>query len=190
MPKIRSFLAIELPPTIAKGIERVQGDLKQSHADVRWVEPSRIHLTLKFFGNIDEKACDEIMDAVGKAVSEVEPFSLTIKGLSAFPSIRNPRVIWLGVEDGGEVLKPLQRAVEGNLRQIGFPGEEREFKPHLTLGRLRSGRGKPELLGKMEDLFPIDLGEFRVDRLMLFKSDLRPTGPIYTELRVLKLGGG
>jgi len=71
MSKIRSFLAIELPPAITKGLERVQNDLKQSHADVKWVEPSRIHLTLKFFGNIDEGACDEIMDAVGKAASEV-----------------------------------------------------------------------------------------------------------------------
>ncbi len=162
----------------------------QSHADVRWVEPSRIHLTLKFFGNIDEEACDEIMDAVGKAVSEVKPFSLAVKGLGAFPSMRNPRVIWVGIEDGGEVIKPLQRAIEENIRGSGYPGEEREFKPHLTLGRLRSGRGKSGLLGKMEDLFPIDLGEFRVDRLILFKSDLRPTGPIYTKLRVLKLGGG
>ena len=190
MPKIRSFLAIELPSAIAKGIERVQDDLKRSHADVRWVEPGRIHLTLKFFGNIDEEACDGIVDAVGKAVSEVKPFSLTVKGLGAFPSIRNPRVIWLGVEDGGGVLKPLQGAVEKNLGRIGYPGEEREFKPHLTLGRVRSGKGKPELLGRLEDLLGIHLGEFRVDRLVLFKSDLRPTGPIYTELRALKLRGG
>ncbi|UCD72216.1 MAG: RNA 2',3'-cyclic phosphodiesterase [Syntrophobacterales bacterium] len=190
MPKIRSFLAIELPPTIAQGIERVQGDLIQSHADVRWVEPSRIHLTLKFFGDIDKEACDEIIDAVGKAVSGVKPFSLTVKGLGAFPSIKNPRVIWLGIEDDGEVLKSLQRAVEEDLRRIGYPGEERKFKPHLTLGRVRSGRGKSGLLVRMEDLFHVDLGEFRVDRLVLFKSDLRPTGPIYSELRDFKLGGG
>lgn len=190
MPKIRSFLAIKLPPTIAKGIERVQYDLKQSHGDVRWVEPSRIHLTLKFFGNIDEGACDEIMDAVGRAASEVKSFSLAVKGLGAFPSVRNPRVIWLGVEDGGGVLKPLQGAVEERLQEIGYPREEREFKPHLTLGRVRSGKGKTGLLNRMEDLFHTDLGEFRVGRLVLFKSDLRPTGPIHTELRALKLGGG
>jgi 2'-5' RNA ligase len=190
MSKIRSFLAIELPPTIAKGIERVQHDLKQSHADVKWVEPSRIHLTLKFFGNIDEGACDEIMEAVGRAASEAHSFSLIVKGLGAFPGVRNPRVIWLGVEDGGEVLRTLQGTIEGRLQEIGYPREERRFRPHLTLGRVRSGRGKPELRKRLEDLLQTELGEFRVERLVLFKSDLRPTGPIYTELRALKLRGG
>jgi 2'-5' RNA ligase len=190
MPKIRSFLAIELPPAITKGLERVQNDLKQSHADVKWVEPSRIHLTLKFFGNIDEGACDEIMDAVGKAASEVKSFTLAVKGLGAFPNTRNPRVIWLGVEDSGGALRPLQRAIEERLEEIGYPREEREFKAHLTLGRARSGRGRTELLHRIEDLYHAVLGEFRVGRLILFKSDLKPTGPIYTEVRAVKLGGG
>lgn len=190
MSKIRSFLAIELPSAIAKGIKRVQDDLKQSHADVRWIEPRRIHLTLKFFGNIDEEACGGIMDTVGKAVSEVKPFTLSIKGLGAFPRWKNPRVVWLGVEDGGGVVKPLQRMIEECLQGIGYPREARDFKPHLTLGRVRSGKGKSELLKRMEDSLHINLGEFRVERLVLFKSDLRPSGPIYTELRALKLGGG
>ncbi len=190
MAKIRSFLAIELPSAIAKGIERVQHDLKQSHADVRWVEPSRIHLTLKFFGTIDEEACDEIMDTVGKAISEVKPFTLDIKGLGAFPRWKNPRVVWLGVEDGGGVVKPLQRVIEECLEGIGYPREARDFRPHLTLGRVRSGKGKSELLRRIEALLHINLGEFRVERLVLFKSDLRPSGPIYTELRALILGGG
>jgi 2'-5' RNA ligase len=190
MSKIRSFLAIELPSAIAKGIERVQRDLRQSHADVRWVEPSRIHLTLKFFGDIDEEACDGIMDAVGKAVSDVKPFALSIKGLGAFPRWNNPRVVWLGVEDGAGVLKPLQGAIEEYLGEIGYPVEERKFKPHLTVGRVRSGKGKSGLLKRMEDFLHVELGEFRVERLVLFKSDLRPIGPIYTELRALILRGG
>jgi 2'-5' RNA ligase len=190
MPKIRAFLAIELPPAITEGIERVQGDLKQSHADVRWVDPGRIHLTLKFFGNIDEAACDEIMDAVGKGAKGVSPFTLAVRGLGAFPSIRNPRVVWLGVEDGGEMLKPLQEAVEARLNRIGYPKEERDFKPHLTVGRVRSGKGRSELLRRMEHFSGGDLGKFRVERIVLFKSDLRPTGPMYTELKAHKLGGG
>jgi len=120
MSKIRSFLAIELPSAIAKGIERVQHDLRQSHADVRWVEPSRIHLTLKFFGNIDEGACDGIMDAVGKAVSGVKPFDLTVKGLGGFPRWNNPRVVWLRVDDFAGVLKPLQGAIEKYLEKLAI----------------------------------------------------------------------
>jgi len=190
MSKIRSFLAIELPPTIAKGIERVQYDLKQSHADVRWIESNRIHLTLKFFGDIEEEACDGIMDAVGKAVTDVKPFTLTIKGLGGFPRWKNPRVVWLGVEDEDGVLKPLQGVIEKGLGEIGYPQEERAFKPHLTLGRVRSPKGKPELLKKMEGFLHVELGKFRVERLVLFKSDLRPTGPIYTALKTLTLRGG
>jgi 2'-5' RNA ligase len=190
MSKIRSFLAIELPSAIAKGIERVQHDLRQSHADVRWVEPSRIHLTLKFFGNIDEGACDGIMDAVGKAVSGVKPFDLTVKGLGGFPRWNNPRVVWLRVDDFAGVLKPLQGAIEKYLGEVGYPMEEREFKPHLTVGRVRSGKGKSGLLKRMEDFLHVELGGFRVERLVLFKSDLGPTGPLYTELRAVTLGGG
>lgn len=190
MSKIRSFLAIELPPAITKGLERVQNDLKQSHADVKWVEPSRIHLTLKFLGNVDEGACDEIMNAVAKAASEVESFALAVRGLGAFPNTRNPRVIWLGVEDGSGALRPLQGAIDERLGEIGYPREEREFRAHLTLGRARSARGRAELLCRIEGLSHADLGEFRVERLVLFKSDLKPTGPIYTELRAVKLGGG
>ena len=145
---------------------------------------------MKFFGNIEEGACDEIVDAVGKAASEVKPFSLAVKGLGAFPNTRNPRVIWVGVEDSGGALRPLQGAIEERLGEIGYPREEREFKAHLTLGRARSGRGRAELLHPIEDLYHVVLGEFRVERLVLFKSDLKPTGPIYTELRAVKLGGG
>jgi 2'-5' RNA ligase len=94
------------------------------------------------------------------------------------------------VEDDNGVLKPLYGAIEQYLGKIGYPREEREFKPHLTLGRVRSPKGKPELLKRMEGFLHVELGEFRVERLVLFKSDLRPTGPIYTELRALILGGG
>jgi len=185
---IRSFLAIELPRAILKKIEDVQGDLKSSHADVRWVSPDRIHLTLKFFGNIDESKIDPIAKSMGGLTHALSPFPLKVRGLGAFPHLKNPRVIWMGLVDGKEVLTSFQKELEEELEKIGFEAEGRSFHPHLTLGRVKSNRGREELVGRMERYREEEFGDFQVERVILFKSDLRPTGPIYTPLRELRLG--
>ena len=187
---IRSFLAIELPKPILKKIEEVQGDLRSTHADVRWVSPEKIHLTLKFFGNIEEPRIDPIFKSIEEPVRNILPFSVRVRGLGAFPSMKNPRVIWMGLVEGKEMLTSLQEQIEAHLEKIGFEPEDRPFQPHLTLGRMKSGRGKEELVGKMEKYTEEEFGDFQVERVVLFKSDLRPSGPIYTLLRVLRLGGG
>jgi 2'-5' RNA ligase len=185
---IRSFLAIELPKPILKEIEEVQGDLKLTHADVRWVNPEKIHLTLKFFGNIEESRIDLIFKSIEEVLLKTLPFSLEVRGVGAFPNLRNPRVIWMGLIDGKEVLTSLQKQIEIQLEKIGFQPEDRPFHPHLTLGRMKSSRGKEELVGKMEKHKEREFGVFQVERLVLFKSDLKPTGPIYTALKEMKLG--
>ena len=186
---IRSFLAIELPKPILKEIEEVQGDLKSANADVRWVNPEKIHLTLKFFGNIEESRIDPIFKSIEEVIWITLPFSLEVRGIGAFPNLRNPRVIWIGLIDGKEVLDSFQRQINTKLEKIGFQPEDRPFHPHLTLGRMKSSRGKEELVGKMEKHKEEEFGVFQVERLVLFKSDLRPTGPIYTPIRDMKLGG-
>jgi 2'-5' RNA ligase len=186
---IRSFLAIELPETIRRKIEEVQKELKLSHADVRWVNPQNIHLTLKFFGNIDESRIDPIVKSLEGPIGANSPFSLSIRGMGSFPHLRNPRVIWMGLEEGKEVLVALQKGVDGELKKIGFEPEERDFHPHLTLGRAKSNRGKDELVGRLEKHQEEEFGNFRVERVVLFESDLKPSGPIYTRLKELKLGG-
>ena len=185
---IRSFLAIELPEVIRKKIEEVQKDLKLSHADVRWVNPENIHLTLKFFGNIDESRIDPIVKSLEGPIQTTSPFSLSIRGMGSFPHFKKPRVLWMGLEKGKEVLTALQKGVDGELKKIGFEPEERDFQPHLTLGRAKSDQGRGELIGRMEKYQEEEFGNFRVERLVLFKSELRPSGPIYTVLRELKLG--
>ena len=187
---IRSFLAIALPETIHKRIETVQGDLKSSHADVRWVNPGKIHLTLKFFGNIEEEAIERIVKAVEGPCHAVSPFSLRAKGIGTFPHWKNPRVIWVGLIDGGDILIPLQKQVEMEMQRIGFEPEGRAFQPHLTLGRVNSARGKEALVQAMERYREEEFGEFEVPKVVLFKSDLKPTGPIYTPFREVGLGIG
>ena len=185
---LRSFLAIELPKAILQNIEGVQEDLKSSHADVRWVSPEKIHLTLKFFGNIEESRIEPIVESIEGPIRTTPPFPLTIRGMGAFPHLKNPRVVWVGLVDGNGMLAPFQRKLEVQFEEIGFQAEDRPFHPHLTLGRMRSSRGKEELIGRIEKHREEEFGDFQVERLLLFKSDLKPAGPIYTPLRELMLG--
>ena len=186
---IRSFLAIELPKPILGKIEEVQGDLRSTHADVRWVSPEKIHVTLKFFGNIEESRIDLIFKSIEEPMRDALPFSVRVRGAGAFPSLKNPRVIWMGLADGKEMLISLQKQIEDRLEKIGFEPEDRPFQPHLTLGRMKSSRGKEELVRRMEKYTEEEFGAFQVERVVLFKSDLRPSGPVYTLLRELRLGG-
>lgn len=186
---IRSFLAIELPKLILRKIEEVQRDLRSTRADVRWVNPEKIHLTLKFFGNIEESRIDPIFKSIEEPVRNTSPFSIEVKGVGAFPQLRNPRVIWMGLVDGKEILTSFQKQIETQLEKMGFQPEDRPFHPHLTLGRMKSSRGKEELVGRMEKHREEEFGDFQVERVILFKSDLTPSGPIYTLLKELKLGG-
>jgi len=185
---IRSFLAVELPKAIQKKIEEIQGDLKSSRADVRWVSPEKIHLTLKFFGNIEESKVEPIVKSIEAPIQNTTPFLLSARGIGAFPNLKNPRVIWMGLTNGKENIISLQQRLEVLFEQMGFQAEDRSFHPHLTLGRVKSSRGKEELVRRMEKYKEEEFGDFQVEGVIFFKSDLRPSGPIYTPLRELRLG--
>lgn len=187
---IRSFLAIELPKSIQKKIEEVQTDLRISHADVKWVHPENIHLTLKFLGNIEESRVEPILQAIGGPIQATSPFSIKVQGMGAFPHSKNPRVIWVGLMDGERVLTTFQKELEGILAKIGFEPEGRPFQPHLTVGRVRTSRGKNDLVAKMEKHREEEFGSIEAEEVVLFRSELKPTGPIYTALRKLGLGLG
>jgi len=183
MSKIRSFVAIPLNADIISRIEKIQKELKSIPADVRWVRPQSIHLTLKFLGNIEENRIDDIAQAIQKGISEYESWSVLVKNLGTFPSLRNPRVIWIGVEDKRGKIVTLQNRIEKELTKLGFEEEKRKFSPHLTLGRVKSSRGKKELVQYLIDERERSFGETLIDRVILFKSDLKPSGAIYTVLK-------
>ncbi len=187
---IRTFLAIKLPKPILKRLRQVQQELRESKADVRWVDPESIHLTLKFFGNIEEKEVDSIVKSIEKPVQRTPLFSLKVQGVGGFPDLKNPRVLWVGLEEEGNFLSSLQRELEKSLEKIGFKPEDRPFHPHLTLGRVKSTRGKSLLMEKIDKYKGEFFGEFLADRITLFKSELKPTGAIYTPLAEVRLGKG
>jgi 2'-5' RNA ligase len=173
---------------ILKKIEEAQEELRSSRADVRWVSPEKIHLTLKFFGNIDDSRIEPIAASIEGPVRATAPFTLRVRGIEAFPHMKNPRVIWTGLVDEEGILTSFQKQLETELEKIGFEPEGRPFQPHLTLGRMKSPEGREALVGRMEQYGEAEFGEFRVEGVVLFRSDLRPMGPIYTPLKEIKLG--
>jgi len=190
MAKVRSFLALEFSPQILSKVGKVQERLRTSRGDVRWVRVDQIHLTVKFFGNIEEEQIADISSVMEEVAAQKSPFTLSVKGLGAFPSTRNPRVIWLGLHGWEENLLPLQQEIETRLKTMGFAPEERPYRPHLTLGRVKSLKRRGDLADLIEKDRDVDLGPFVVDRIVLFRSDLRPTGPIYTPLTIREFLGG
>jgi 2'-5' RNA ligase len=185
---IRAFLAIELPDALRPGLAQVQGELKRSHADVRWVQVGNIHLTLKFFGNVPEDEIDALALAARQAAAESAPLQLQATGVGAFPSPLSPRVVWLGL--GGDVL-PLTQLfyrLEKAFTTLGYLPEGRAFNPHLTLGRVKSPANRERLARLLEKLPPVDWPPFEVKELTLFQSVLSPQGSKYTALKVIPLG--
>ena len=180
---IRTFLALDPPEEILREIGRVQNRLqKVIRGDLRWVRPEAIHLTLKFFGAISGNDVANISAVAGKAAAEVRPFDLAIGGAGVFPDPHRPRIIWLGMSGDAARLVNFQQGMERTLRKIGFPGEERPFRPHLTLGRIKIPKGLTGLTGVLEKGETYTAGRFTATGLGLFKSDLTPRGAVFSRL--------
>jgi 2'-5' RNA ligase len=184
---IRSFIAIDLPEATRHTLAAVQEHLKQSGAGVRWVKPSSIHLTLKFLGNIQAAQVEDIALAVAQEIRDQPPITLGAAGLGAFPSRRKPRVLWIGMEGEVQRLNGIQARLENALEPLGFDREKRPFRPHLTIGRVKDRRRLQSLIDAMAELKIPEFDSFDVTEIILYKSDLRPTGAIYTKLHRMPL---
>jgi RNA 2',3'-cyclic 3'-phosphodiesterase len=185
---IRAFLAIELPDSLRFGLAQVQEELKRSRADVRWVPVGNIHLTLKFFGNVPDEEIGALALAAREIAAEAAPLQLQVTAAGAFPSVKAPRVVWLGL--GGDLV-PLTRlfyGLEKAFAALGYLPEGRAFNPHLTLGRVKSPANREKLARLLEKLPPLDWPAFSVKELILFQSVLSPQGSKYTPLQVIPLG--
>ena len=181
---IRAFLAIDPPEEILGAIGRIQGRLQRIiRGELRWVRPEAIHLTLKFFGDILQSSVDTIAAAVEKAAAGVAPFSFTIGGTGVFPDRRRPRVLWLGMSGDVPRLLAFQQRLEGELGTVGFPLEERPFRPHLTLARIKSSQGLTGLERALEKEEGAPAGEFTASGIGLIRSELTPRGAVYTRLK-------
>jgi 2'-5' RNA ligase len=186
--EIRTFIAIELPDSLKASLKELQDRLKRQAPPraVRWTQPEGIHLTLKFLGQTPADQIEDIGEALRLACASFSPFAYTVGGLGCFPNLRRPRVIWVGVQEPTGALAELQEAVEAACAGLGFEREQRAFHPHLTLGRLQnrvtSGdlRAISDLVQRTE---AVSLGTLAAQGISLIRSDLQPTGAVYTSLR-------
>ena len=201
---IRAFLAVELGDHLRDQITLVQQDLRQrlsreSSQDIRitWVQPSSIHLTMKFLGDTDEHLIEPLREAIERAMPSHGAVHMPIERLGVFPRLLQPRVFWIGPSeqweqsDDAKRLVALHRAVENCCQSVGFAPEGRPLSPHLTLARVKEGeRHVGQALAKSGAMDrPVSLGLLAVESIVLMKSELRPTGSVYTKLWEVRAGG-
>ena len=187
MKMIRSFIAIELPEETRQKFVAIQEQLRRSGAGVRWLKPGSIHLTLKFLGNILPAQVDEIAAVATQVVVDEAPLNLCAAGLGSFPSQRKPRVIWVGLRGEVQRLANIQTGLENTLEPLGFAREGRGFRPHLTIGRVKDRHRLQSLIEAMSTVELPEFNSFDANEIILYKSDLRPTGAIYTKLHCMPL---
>jgi 2'-5' RNA ligase len=184
--RIRSFVAIDVAPPVLKALQGLHAELARHKADVRWVRPEGLHMTLKFLGYVEAPRLEKVRAALEAAVREHAALRARVHGLGAFPSLRRPRVLWVGLE--GDGLAELAAAVDAALEPLGFEPEKRAFTPHVTLGRVNSLRGWPALEEDFKAHLDDDFGDSDVTAVTIYQSTLRRDGAVYTALWTIPLG--
>jgi 2'-5' RNA ligase len=184
----RIFTAIDISDEarakVANYIESLHGEFPQIR--VGWERTEKLHLTLKFLGDIDGIQLENLIGAVENTASRISNFRLQISDTGVFPSSRKARILWLGLKDDLENLQRLNEVLQTECERIGFAKESRNFKPHLTIARLREPRKSKELVEKhLENEFPVV--EFPVSRVAIYESRLQKTGSIYEVIKNAEL---
>ena len=185
MSLLRAFIAVELPIEIRKTVcaatSKLQNDIGPL---IRWVPIENMHLTLKFLGDVSPSNVELLSQMLRAEMELFNCFDLHLNGLGSFPNLKRPRVIYVGMQDPA-ALEALQRGIESASSRLGYGAEERGFSPHLTIGRVKQNVTATEqqaIRHALADTKIDSLGTARVNSVELFKSDLKPTGSVYTRL--------
>jgi len=191
MKLVRAFIAIETSPEIKKAIEKQTAPLQNvlGSSMMRWVPSKNIHLTLKFLGDISASNVEMLTQLLNVEASQHSAFEIQFSGLGVFPNAKRPRVMWIGIQapDG---LAALHRGIDAAAAKLGFPGEKHAFSPHLTIGRVKkniSSTGIQKIRATLEETQIGLLGSALVNAVHIFKSDLKPSGAVYTQLHTAPL---
>ena len=180
MSQIRAFLAIDLDDDLKPKIHKIIKEFKQIDADIKYVDLQNLHFTLKFFGDIDTDGIDLISSKIENVIKDFDSFNIKIKGCGAFPNTNRIKVIWVGLDED-EILKNLHDRLDKEFNSIGFD-LDKKFSSHLTIGRMKSAKGKANVKKTIETNKKIDIGTMEVNTIILKKSTLTPSGPIYEDL--------
>ncbi len=188
MPRIRTFLGIDLGKEVRGQLVSLQEDLATVAADVNWVEPENLHLTLFFLGEVEQRETLDICRAAQKAIRDMPAFVMSVEGAGCFPNVRRPRTLWVGVGKGLDEVSAVHDAIETPLLELGsYRRETRGYTPHVTLGRVKS-TGDADALGKaLVNHQTWSAGEVMVTEVCVMSSVLMPDGPTYSVLGRAKL---
>ena len=167
--RVRSFIAVELASGVKQRAAELIKKLKTANADVKWVPPTEMHLTLKFLGEVNRDEILPLCRITQEVAAAFEPFDIGFSGLGAFPNADEPRTLWIGMEQGVEQLSELHAALENALfKELGFGKERRKFTPHLTIGRVH--HSSPELIATLDKLAEFESDYTDVEELVIFAS--------------------
>lgn len=181
---MRVFVAIEISDEMREQLENFKKNFSkfsETTKKIKWIKPDNFHLTLKFFGEIEEERLPLLKTSLSKSITNQNPFMLDVKGVGCFPDLRRPRVLWAGIQQGSDTLKTLAEAVEKSSVSAGFPPSDKPFSAHLTIARFQM---PPEqaFLEKIKQYESFSFGRIAVNKMNLIQSKLSPAGPHYTVL--------
>jgi len=185
---LRTFIAFPLPAAVRDHIRTLQDGVRAEGFRMRWVKPENIHLTLKFLGNVAPADIDGIADAMAKAVGSAPVIRLGAKGLGVFPGINRPRVLWVGLQGETRSLIEIQKQLDERLERVGIAPETRPFKAHLTIARAKGNLNSKALVEVMAALGNTESAPFTAEEMVLYQSELKPDGAVYTRLKSVSLG--
>jgi 2'-5' RNA ligase len=182
---MRCFIAIDIGEktraSLADLQKRLAAKVDIRKGDVKWVEPENIHLTLKFLGEIKDEQAAEVCDIAKQVAAGYAGFDITFESVGTFGG-KSARVVWVGIAQGSDKLAELQKELDGRLAQAGFPAEDREFSPHLTICRVRNPKAGFKLAEAAKQFERFKLGNITADAVCVYQSQLTPAGPVYTLL--------
>lgn len=182
----RTFIAIRTP--ISKQTAEFIQDIKFVLKDekIKWVEDWNLHITLFFIGNIDENIIDEIGNKLTDNLGKIKSFTLSSEGVGVFKNVYKPKILWFGIRQS-ENLTNLKLAVDKVISSFGFTIEERDFKPHLTIGRVRFIKNKDKIKNALEKYKEVEIQDFSINEVIFYESKLTPKGPVYEVLKKVPL---
>lgn len=178
---MRLFIGVAVPEQLKEKLLLSQKKIK-GLLDIKLVEPENLHFSLKFLGEVNEDRVKAIREVLASVAEKFSTFFLTISGLGAFPSASSARVVWAGCSSGAKELEALAGFIDSELSKVGFTAEERPFRAHLTLGRIRLAENNPKLQKFILDNKKTELGSFKISKISLIESKLSPAGPTYIEI--------
>ena len=191
MARTRTFIAVDPGKPIRDRMVALQETLGRTGTEVKWVEPENLHVTLLFLGEVGDRDLPAVCRVVAECAAGQAPFPMTVERAGCFPNPRRPRVVWVGVGEGAPELVALHDALEPPLLDLGcYRREDRQYTPHLTLGRVKSDRPTDQLAAALAKQAGWKGGEVTVREVLVMGSELTPKGPVYTVLSRARLGAG